>query len=265
MTTDDKQSGPGFDLDRTLVWFDTETTGTNTSEDRIVQLAVVAWYPDGTEKRFVQLFNPGCPIPAGASEVHGITDDDVKDAKPFSAMAKGLYGAFDKADWAGYNIIGFDVPILVEEFARCCFQLNPHGRRVVDLMPIFHKREPRDLAGALRYFCGEEIENAHDAMGDVQATIKVCGGMLGKYDDLDGLDGLAADSRDPAALDLAGKFIVDDDGKPLLNFGKHKGDVAYSQKGFLQWMFKGDFPADTKAYARAFWEGKGPADVDLTA
>ena len=245
-----------MDLDRPLVWFDLETTGVDTEKDRIIQMGVVCMYPNGERSEFVQLFNPGCPIPADATAVHGITDADVQGQPTFQEFAPKLETPFRRADWAGYNILGFDVPLLLAEFRRAGIEIDPRDRRLVDLFKIFQDRVPHTLEGALAFYAGKQISDAHDAMGDVLATIDVGFGMLDMYPDISNIDELTAAATDPKAIDLAGKFTKDDQGQPVFNFGGNKGQSVYKNKKYLDWMIRSDFPAETKEWAIRFKKGK---------
>ena len=252
-------------LDRPLVVFDVEATGLNKRVDRIVAIALVRYEPIGTAEQVNYLLNPGIPIPEEVTAIHGIADDDVKDAPTFAEMAEILEKHFAGADLAGYNLLGFDIQILAEEFARANRPFSIEGRRVLDAQRIFFRNEPRDLSAALRYYCGENHENSHDALGDVFATIRVLDGQFRKYPelpaDLDGLNDYC-DPRDPSWVDRAGRLKWAK-GEVVFNFGKFQGqslrDAVVRDPNFITWLLRSDFPDDTKQIVRDAVNGKFPA------
>jgi DNA polymerase III epsilon subunit-like protein len=163
--------------------FDLEATGLNKRTDRIVAIALVRYEPVGTAEQVHYLLNPGVPIPEEATAIHGITDADVQDAPTFADMAEILERHFAGADLAGYNILGYDIQMLTEEFARANRPFVLDGRRILDAQRIFFRNEPRDLSAALRYYCGESHDASHDALGDVLATVRVLDGQFQRYPD----------------------------------------------------------------------------------
>ncbi|MBN1269055.1 MAG: 3'-5' exonuclease, partial [Kiritimatiellae bacterium] len=171
-------------LQRPLAVFDIESTGVNRRKDRIIDLAIVTLLPDGSQSTFTFRVNPEMPIPAQATKVHGITDADVKDCPTFKQVAADVAACLEGCDLAGYNILGFDIPLLEEEFRRAEVPFNMDGRRVVDAQRIFHQNEPRDLTAALKFYCGEMHLGAHGALEDVLATVRVLDGELARYKDL---------------------------------------------------------------------------------
>ena len=251
-------------LDRPLAVFDIESTGTNRKFDRIIDLAIVKLLPGGRSEKHSFRVNPEMPIPADSTAVHGITDDDVKGAPTFKQVAAKVADVLKDCDLGGFNISGFDIPLLCEEFIRAGIPFETDNRRVVVAQRIFHKKVPRDLGAALSYYCGEMHLNSHDAMGDVEATVKVIEGQLKKYPDLprdmDALDAFC-NPRDPTWVDKTGKFKWAD-GEAVINFGKKQGqklrDVAKMEPSFLQWMVKNDFPRDALEIAQNALRGKFP-------
>ncbi len=251
-------------LERPLAVFDIESTGTNRRADRIIDLAIVKIWPDGHAENHSFRVNPGIPIPAEATEIHGISDADVKDCPPFREIAPRVLELLKDCDLGGYNILGFDVPLLIEEFTRVGIEFDEDNFRIVDAQRIYHKRVPRDLPAALHYYCNEMHLGAHDAMEDVRATIRVLEGQFDRYPDLpkdvDGLDAYC-NPRNPSWVDRAGKFKWVD-GEVVFNFGKKQGqklrDIARDEPGFLKWMLKSDFPRETLDMIRAVLDGRYP-------
>lgn len=240
-----------LNLTKPLIFFDLETTGTNIVRDRIVELSYIKVYPDGTEEEKSRRINPGIPIPAQATAVHHITDEDVKDEPTFRQIAKSLYEIFEGCDIAGYNSNKFDVPLLMEEFGRCGINFDVAGRHFIDVQNIFHKMEQRTLVAAYRFYCGKELEGAHSALADTKATYEVLKEQIEKYAELENdVVALAKFSTTGKNLDLAARIVLDDQDRPIFNFGKHKGktvkEVLKRDPSFFDWIMQGEFPKNTK-------------------
>jgi DNA polymerase-3 subunit epsilon len=235
-------------LSKPLAILDLETTGTTTSQDRIVEIAILTIEPDGKETPYRTLVNPGIPIPPEATKVHGIDDDDVKDCPTFNELAVKLYQILEESDLAGFNLIRFDLPMLQTEFARTKVKFSLENRRIIDACHIFHKKEPRDLAAALKFFCDEEHTEAHSAMTDVRACWKVLAAQVSRYKDL--------------SLDLQERKFDWRHNEATFAFGKHRGsslkDIAKREPDFLAWMLRSDFEPETKAIVEKALTGKFP-------
>lgn len=243
-----------LNLTRPIIFFDLETTGTNVVKDRIVELSYIKVYPDGREETKARRINPEMHIPEQATAVHHITDDDVKDEPTFRQVSKALLAIFDGCDIAGYNSNKFDVPLLIEEFARVGLKFDISGRNFIDVQNIFHKMEQRTLVAAYRFYCGKELDGAHSALCDTQATYEVLKSQLDRYDTLENdVEKLAEFSRAGRGIDLAARFVLDDNDVPVLNFGKHKGqpvkEIFRREPSFYAWMMQGDFARNTKDVA----------------
>lgn len=240
-----------LNLSRPLIFFDLETTGTNVTRDRIVEISYIKVFPDGSEEKKCRRINPEMPIPPASTAVHHITDEDVRNEPTFRQIAKSLNEIFEGCDIAGYNSNKFDVPLLMEEFGRCGINFDVAGRHFVDVQNIFHKMEQRTLVAAYRFYCGKELEGAHNALADTQATLEVLKEQIKKYPDLENnVEALAKFSSVGRNIDLAARIILDDNDEPVFNFGKHKGkpvrDVLRKEPSFFDWMMQGDFPKNTK-------------------
>jgi DNA polymerase-3 subunit epsilon len=232
-----------LELERPLIYFDLETTGTDPQRDRIVELAAVKLWPDGRSEEKCRRFNPQMAIPKEATAIHGITDEDVRDEPPFAKVAKGDQGIaayFAGCDLAGYNVINFDLPLLMAELERAGERLDISRIAVVDSFRIFISREPRDLTGAVRFYCGREHAGAHSALADVKATIDVLEAQLNRYRDLP-VSPLELDAavRDSEEVDRQGKLKWVD-GEIALNFGRHKSRtlkyLAREEPDYIRWM-----------------------------
>ncbi|MBQ7667288.1 MAG: 3'-5' exonuclease [Kiritimatiellae bacterium] len=242
-------------LDRPLAVFDIESTGLNPHTDRIVELSVLRLEPDGSRTKRTWRLNPTVPIPAETTAIHGITDEMVASAPTFAEKAQEILDFFKGCDIGGFGLSKLDIPLIEEEFARCSMHFDSYGRRLFDALRVYHAREPRDLAAAMRFYCGEEHSCAHGAEADAEAALRVLEGEFEKYGDLpedpDAFDRLF-NTRDPAFLDREGRFKTVD-GVATVNFGKKKGqkldEIAMHDPSFLKWIVKGDFASDTKRIA----------------
>ncbi|MBR3086222.1 MAG: 3'-5' exonuclease [Kiritimatiellae bacterium] len=251
-------------LKRPLAVFDIESTGLNPRTDRIVELSIVRLETDGSRNVKTWLVNPEMPIPHEATEIHGITDREVAGRPPFIFIVDEVDSFLADCDLGGYNVLHFDIPILEEEFSRCGRDLGVDGRHVIDAQKIFHKKEPRDLSAAVRFFCGRDHAGAHGAEADAIATLDVLEGQFAHYDDLpSSIEEVEREFNDidPDFVDRAGRFKWQD-GEVVVNFGKKKGeklrDLAENDRSFLKWIMKGDFPIDVRAVAENALEGKFP-------
>lgn len=246
-------------LQRPLLFFDLETTGISLSKDRIIELCGIKIMPDKSRTMLLQRFYPEMPIPPAATAVHHITDEMVKDEPTFREKAKEVAAFFDGADLAGFNIARFDVPMLVEEFLRAGLDRNPFEQvRIIDALSIYHKREQRNLAAALKFYAGEELIDAHSAEADVEATIKVLNGQLERYPDIPATaEALHAfTSQETEYLDYDRKFARDKSGEIIFTFGKNKGMKVADNLGMVKWMLDKDFSEHTKFIARKLLSGE---------
>ena len=238
-------------LERPIIFFDLETTGLTIGKDHIVELCYIRLEPNGNERAETLRFNPGVPISKEASEVNGITDKDVKDCPTFAEKAPELAKVFEGCDLAGYNSNRFDVPMLVEEFALCGIDIHVMEKKLVDVQNIFHKMEQRTLVAAYRFYCGKELENAHSALADTRATLEVLEAQLDRYPELkNDVPFLADFSQIFRGVDLACRFVYDENNVEIVNFGKYKGqavkDVLKKDPNFRHWMLQGEFTMNTK-------------------
>ncbi|MBI5142414.1 MAG: 3'-5' exonuclease [Nitrospirae bacterium] len=239
-------------LKKPLVFLDLETTGTNTASDRIVEIALVKILPGGAREVFETRINPERSIPAVVSRIHGITDADVADKPTFRETAGRVAGFIEGCDLAGFNIIRFDIPLLIEECRRAGIELSLEDRSLVDAQVIFHKKEPRSLEAAVQYYCEREHVNAHSALGDVEATIDILDAQLARYKDVPA-DAEAlhnfCDQKNPNFVDRFGKMVWKD-GEVCMNFGPHRGkllrDIIEKDATFLDWMLRKDFSVEVK-------------------
>lgn len=241
-----------LNLKNPLIFFDLETTGINTTKDRIVEISLLKVHPNGKEEIKSRRINPEMPIPPQATAIHGISDDDVKACPTFKQVAKSLAEMLEGCDLAGFNSSRFDVPVLAEEFLRAGVDFDMSKRKFIDVQIIFHKKEQRTLEAAYKFYCDKELENAHSAEADTLATYEVLKSQLERYPDLvNDVDALSKEySSFNNNVDFAGRLILDEKGQEVFNFGKHKGkpvsQVFKEEPSYYSWMMDGDFPLNTK-------------------
>ena len=252
-----------LNLKNPLVFFDLETTGINIAQDRIVELAMLKVMPNGDTEKKVQLVNPTIPIPEESAMIHGIRTEDVQDKPTFKELAKNLAKFLEGCDLGGYNIVRFDVPLLVEEFLRADVDFEVSQRKLVDAQRIFFLMEKRTLSAAYQFYCNKELIGAHGAEADNDATFEVFKAQIERYNGQEATDTsgkpIGTIENDMASIhnmiaskmvDLAGRLVFNDQGIEVFNFGKHKGkpvaEIFKREPGYYDWMMKGDFPLDTK-------------------
>ncbi|MCE2997383.1 MAG: exonuclease domain-containing protein [Cyclobacteriaceae bacterium] len=248
-----------------LCFFDLETTGINISQDRIIEIAVIKLMPNGETIRKTNLINPTIPIPAESTAIHGITNADVKDKPVFKEVAKEYVKFLEGADLAGFNILKFDMPMLVEEFLRAEVEFDYSRKKLIDAQRIFHLMEKRTLSAAYQFYCGKDLSDAHSAEADTQATMDVLLAQVERYENQPVTDalgkkiGMITNSAEALSqltsselVDLAGRMIRNERGEAVFNFGKHKGktvlNVFKAEPAYYDWMMNGDFALDTKRW-----------------
>ncbi len=238
-------------LDKALCVFDLETTGINTAKDRIVEISIIRVEPDGSEHLHTWRVNPQMPIPAEATAVHGISDEDVKDAPTFEQIAQEVFELIRDADLVGFNSNRFDVPLLAEELLRAGIDFDLKTNNMIDVQNIFHKMEPRNLSAAYRFYCDGDLDKAHSAEADTKATLEILKAQLNKYEDLPkDMEKLSKFSSYFNSADFQGRIIYNSENEEVINFGKYKGqkveDVLKKDPGYFGWIMRADFPLYTK-------------------
>ncbi len=248
-----------------LCFFDLETTGINIAQDRIIEIAVVKLMPNGETIRKVNLINPTIPISPESTAIHGITNEDVKGKPTFKEIGKEYVKFLEGCDLAGFNVLKFDMPLLVEEFLRADIDFDYSRKKIIDAQRIFHLMEKRTLSAAYQFYCGKQLNEAHSAEADTVATMDVLLAQVDRYENQDVTDtlgkkiGSIAPSVDTLSqltsselVDLAGRMQRNDKGEAIFNFGKHKGKpvlkVFKDEPSYYDWMMNGDFALDTKRW-----------------
>ena len=240
-----------LNLKRPIVFFDLETTGVDTTKDRIIEISMIKVMPNGEEIVKTRRINPMMHIPESATAVHGITDEDVKDAPTFAQIAKSLSQFIEGCDFGGFNSNRFDLPMLVEEFLRANIDVDFKSRKFIDVQNIFHKMEQRTLVAAYKFYCDKELVDAHSAEADTRATYEVLKAQLDRYPELQNdIASLAEFSSRGEVADFAGRIYYDDKGVEVCGVGKYKGrsvaEIFEMEPSYYSWMMNGDFPLATK-------------------
>jgi len=245
-------------LRRPLVFFDLETTGVDPHRDRIIDIALLRFEP-GRKPRSLELrCHPQCPIPPAATAIHGIRDEHVAHCPTFADQADKIARFLGDADLAGFGIVRFDLPLLIAEFQRAGWTFPLRGRKVVDALTLFHRLEPRDLAAAVRRYCGREHTQAHRAAHDVRASVLVLNAMLGKHKEL---PRCVADLHDCLIeVDVEGWFRRE---KAVVVFarGKHRDvaleTVARRDPSYLMWLMDRVLPDARRLIEKALGKRAG--------
>jgi DNA polymerase-3 subunit epsilon len=237
-------------LSRPICFLDLETTGINVSTDKIVEIAIVKISPDGTQVIKRKLINPEMPIPKSASDIHGISDEMVKDAPTFKSVANEIKQFIEGADLAGYNSNRFDIPMLNEEFLRAGVSVDVESRKLLDVQKVFHMMEQRTLTAAYKFYCQKNLDDAHSAEADAVATWEVLEAQLLKYPQIGNtVEAIVKFTGEDQIVDFARRFVIEN-GVEVFNFGKHKGkpvtQVLKEEPQYYDWMMKGDFALHTK-------------------
>lgn len=267
-----------LNLTKPIIFFDLETTGVQVGHDRIVQICLLKILPDGSEQTLTRLVRPvdeqgnNMPIPAETTAIHHITNAMVAQEPTFKELAETLATFIGDADLAGYNSNKFDVPMLVEEFLRADYPFSLEGRRLVDVQNIFHKMEQRTLKAAYKFYCGTNLDNAHNAEADTCATYEVLKAQLDRYQDaeyeekdgsishpiVNDIAALSSFSGNSQWADLVGHIGIDDRGHEIFNFGKYKGRTLYDifgkEPSYYSWIMNADFPRSTKQVVTKVYE-----------
>jgi DNA polymerase-3 subunit epsilon len=237
-------------LKKPLAIIDLETTGVNLGSDRIVEIAIVRIQTDGSRQIKRKLLNPEIPISAISRDLHGISNEMVKDAPTFKQVANEIKQFLDNCDLAGYNSNRFDIPMLAEEFLRVGLEFDFNQRRLLDVQKIFHMMEQRTLSAAYKFYCNKNLEGAHGAEADAVATWEVLLAQIEKYPQLGtSVETIITHIGDDNIVDFARRMVMEN-GIEVFNFGKHKGrsvaEVLKAEPQYYDWMMKGDFPMHTK-------------------
>ena len=238
-------------LTKPIVFFDLETTGINIGNDRIVEISMLKIFPNGKKLSKTWLVNPEIQIPKEATALHGITNEKVVTEPTFKELADSINEMIADADLAGFNSNRFDIPLLAEEFLRVGMDFDMNDRKAIDVQVIFHKKEQRTLSAGYKFYCNKELEDAHSAEADTNATYEILKAQLDRYDDIENsVEALSYYSSHSKRADFAGFILFNDEDQEIFSFGKYKGrvveDVLKENPGYNAWIQNADFPLYTK-------------------
>jgi len=238
-------------LHKPICFFDLETTGIQVSKDRIVEISILKVFPNGNKESKTWLVNPEMKIPAETTAIHGISDEKVANEPTFKELAPIVYQMIKDCDLAGFNSDRFDIPLLAEEMLRAEIDFDMKNTVTVDVQTIFHKKEQRTLSAGYKFYCGKELDGAHSAAIDTNATYEILLAQLERYPDLDNtIKELSEFSTRKKSVDFAGFIIFNKEDQEVFSFGKHKGrlveDVLQTEPGYYNWIQNADFPLYTK-------------------
>jgi DNA polymerase-3 subunit epsilon len=240
-----------LNLTKPIVFFDLETTGINIATDKIVEIAILKVFPNGNKESKTWLVNPEIEIPKEASDIHGITNEQVVTEPTFKELAFKVSEMIAGCDLAGFNSNRFDIPLLAEELMRAGIDFDMKDRKAIDVQVIFHKKEQRTLSAGYQFYCGKELEGAHGAEADTNATYEILLAQLDKYTDIENsVDALSEFSTHGKRADFAGFILMNDEDQEVFSFGKYKGrtveEVLLENPGYNNWIQNADFPLFTK-------------------
>ena len=248
-----------LNLTRPIVFFDLETTGVNIVTDKIVEISILKVFPNGNKESKTWLVNPEMEIPQESINVHGITNEKVVSEPTFKELASEVNEMILDADLAGFNSNRFDIPLLAEELMRVGIEFDMKNRKAIDVQVIFHKKEQRTLSAGYQFYCGKELEGAHGAEADTNATYEILLAQLDKYNDIENsVDALSNFSTHGTRADFAGFILMNDEHQEVFSFGKYKGriveEVLKENPGYNSWIQNADFPLYTKKVLREIKE-----------
>jgi len=246
-------------LKQPIVFFDLETTGVNIAKDRIVEISILKVFPNGNKESKTWLVNPEVEIPAESTAVHGITNEKVAGEPTFKELANKVNEMIKGCDLAGFNSNRFDIPLLAEELMRVGIDFDMNGRKAIDVQVIFHKKEQRTLGAGYQFYCGRELEGAHGAEADTNATYEILLAQVDKYEDIGNtVDALSEFSTHGERADFAGFILMNDEKQEIFSFGKYKGrtveEVFIENPGYNNWIQNADFPLYTKKVLKVIKE-----------
>lgn len=252
-------------LSRTLIVLDLETTGTWIDQDKIIEIALIKCLSDGSRETYLKRINPTIPIPQEVVALVGISNEDVSDAPLFCDVAKEILEFIGDADLAGFNIEKFDLPLLAREMSEAGLSFDYRTRRIIDAQTVYHINERRDLTAAYKFYCKKDLENAHSALADTEATLEIIEQQIVQYgegnDELDVLRQFQY-RRDNNFFDDDRKFRWWN-GKLYMMFGKYARkyslqDIAKMDRKYLEWILSADFSEDVKNLIKDALIGKFP-------
>jgi len=253
-------------ISRPLVVLDLETTGTWVEKDKIVEIGMVRYLPDGSKESFVKRVNPGMHIPGAVGKITGINDEDVKDAPAFREIAPEVIAFLGDCDMGGFNIERFDLPLLEREIIGVGLKFELGNRVIYDAQKIYNIHEKRNLTAAYKFYCNKALDNAHSALGDVEAAFEILREQVNKYGSgEEGIDSLSKFDYERSLdyFDKERRFRWWNGGLYPM-FGKHARrhdvkELAERDRAYLKWILSKDFSAEVKTMVKNALSGVFPA------
>ena len=253
-------------INKPLVFFDIESTGLDIINDKIIEITILKLSISGKKNTFTFRINPGIPIPLENSKIHGIYDKDVKNSPSFKKVGNKIKQLIYNCDLVGFNILKFDLPILIEEFKKNKISFSIKNVNIIDVQKLYHLMEKRNLSSAYKFYCNKTLKNSHSSFNDTMATYEIFINQLKKYNNEEVFDlkgnkmgkisknlNEINNTLNNNMIDLEGRFIMENE-DPVFNFGKYKGKkikkVLKKNPEYFNWIIKGKFSNDTKEKLR---------------
>lgn len=158
--------------DAVFTFIDVETTGLSPRAARVCEVAAISFRGSDRVATLAELVNPGTPIPAEVSNIHGITDEMVKDSPSFGGVAPRLLAMLEDSVVVAHNA-QFDIAFLTAELERVGLKFPK--LYVVDTLAIarknwkFQSNRLAKIAAELNI----SSEGWHRALADVEMTRKI--------------------------------------------------------------------------------------------
>lgn len=252
-------------ISRPLIVLDLETTGTWVEKDKITEIGMVKYLPDGSKESFVKRVNPDMHIPESVSKITGIGDEDVKDAPFFREIVSEVITFLGDCDLGGFNIERFDIPLLEREIIDAGLRFELGNRVIYDAQKIYNIHEKRTLTAAYKFYCDKTLENAHTALGDVEATYGILEEQVNKYGSSEeGINSLGEFDYERSLdyFDNERRFRWWNS-KLYPMFGKHARrhsieELVEKDRRYLEWILSKDFSIEVKTMIQDALSGVFP-------
>ena len=258
-------------LHNDLIVLDLETTGTWVERDKIIEIALIKTMPSGEEEIYEKRVNPNMCIPKVVEELTGISNADVQEAPLFKDIVREVITFIGEADFGGFNLIRFDLPLLERECHDAGCNFNWQNKNVYDAQKVFHVNEKRDLTAAYKFYCDKNLDNAHSALADTRATLEILESQVHNYcsedNDINALQ--VFDYKKDTVFYQGDRRFRWWNGNLYIMFGKYAGkhtlqEMVKKDRGYLQWILSSDFTESIKDLIEDALLGKFPSFLDNT-
>lgn len=257
-----------LNLDKPLIIFDIETTGTNISSDKIVEMGIIRINKEGVVKKREYLLNPEIRIDPESTAIHGIRNKHVKGQPTFKDKSQEIFELFNDCYYSGFNIAAFDLPVLRREFLRTGIDFDYDDKNIIDTRQIYRYMVPRTLSSAYNYFCKKDFKGTHGAMTDTEIALEILLKQLEKYKEIRDWEFINLTHKMDRGnfLDSNRKFFWHK-GEAYFAFSKYQGlalkEIVKRDRKFLEWILEADFSEDVKGIVRQALESKHHRAVDI--